>query len=585
MWKRNSVKEAEKTTGEDEWRDSFSCDDSTQNSDSSGPDFCISNNEAIDETEEQWIERLRQVGIPVERREFESKFEEIGTLGKGAYGSVSMVKERATARTFAIKRVDVPLNPSWLRKSGDKFEPSSPPDSTPSSSVTTLTPSLIHVSSSTASASSFTTHSTEARDPIFEKLTPRLLREVHAMASLGHHQHLVKFYNSWLEIKAVIPKEAKKSTSSCDTEDSSFSDSESFYQGSHTVDSVKNEHSINSRDTTSFVATESNVSISMDNSAAVSEPSDSSSTTVSDSTSYSKESFNWNIGRQQLVKSGNQFFSKSPRLPRTHCLTLFIQMELCSSDSLHSWLRSPERASVDRKLSIRLFSQLLSALTHIHENGFFHRDIKPDNLLIVYDGIRREPSLKLADFGLSKTLPATRHDNSLASSTSSDCEKVEEGNDDGDVALEEKIECQIREVSVEPSELSSMALELIRHTQGRGTAMYMAPEVWRGRRYDEKVDVYAAGIVLFELFHRFDTGSERIQALTRLKERREVDECFERDHPDVARLVLAMTHPDPSMRPRAIDILTHPAFTAFEFVDSGRIIIESDGESESESEE
>lgn len=580
MWKRNSAKKAECTASEEEWNDSFSQEDSSQISDSSCPSVHISSNESVDETEERWIERIKQVGIPVERHEFEKKFEELGMLGKGAYGHVCVVSEKATGRNFAMKRVDVPLNPSWLHNSGDNFSPPSTVDISTESSSPPLTQSLIHASSSSSTSSGYNSGYTGRRDPVFEKLAPRLLREVHAMASLGHHQHLVKFYTAWLEVKACAPKPSKK-TRSCTTdgaEESSFSDSEAFLKSSTEIRSVKNEHESASSETLSDVMTDLKATITIDNSSRLSNLSETTSPSEMDSSSNTTGFFHWNGGHSQLVKSGNRLVVKNRPLPTTHILTLFIQMELCSSESLHSWLRNPARLSVDRKVSLQLFSQLLSALTHMHEKGFFHRDIKPDNLMMVFDSIRREPTLKLGDFGLSKQLdplePVIASDPPSASVAGS------KASTKGGAGA--KIACEVNEFSSEPSEPILSSMELIRHTQGRGTAMYMAPELWSGKRYDEKVDVYAAGIVLYELFHCFTTGSERIASLQRLKEERDVGEHLEQKHPEVARLVLAMTHPDPDKRPRAIDILSHPAFAAFQLVDARRIIIESDGESEEE---
>lgn len=577
MLKRNSVNEADWTACDDEWRDSFSADDSSLKSDSSGPTVIISSNERIDETEELWIQRLSEIGIPVERREFETKFEEIGMLGKGAYGAVCVVKEKATGRTFAIKRVDVPLNPAWLRKSPHKYSQHSSPETSPSTSPPTCSMDLVHVSSSTAYPNGSTSPTGEARDPIFEKLAPRLLREVHAMASLGHHQHLVKFHASWLEVKACDPKVTKKTDFSTDTNDSSFSGSETILQDSHNFNSLKNDRSSGSGTSPEeLFRTKSEKYKTF--STEVSDHSEETSTSGVDTSGFSKDFLDWNGGRTQLVKSGNRILKSSRPLPKSHHLTLFIQMELCSSESLHSWLRSPERSFVDRNVSLRLFSHLMSALAHIHKNGFFHRDVKPDNLFMVHDPIRREPMLKLGDFGLSKRLPSDDLETLLngAPSTGPDNLKLIKS-----VEIE-KTECEDEDLSVESAEFSRQVMELIRHTQGRGTAMYMAPEVWNGRSYDEKVDVYAAGIVLYELFHCFGTGSERIVALTKLKEERDVGERLERDFPDIARVVLAMTHPDSECRPRAVDITNHPAFATIRQFGGRRIVVESDGESEEE---
>jgi len=88
----------------------------------------------------------------------------------------------------------------------------------------------------------------------------------------------------------------------------------------------------------------------------------------------------------------------------------------------------------------KLFKQLADALLYVNIVNVVHRDLKPANILIGMNG-----ELKLADFGLAKTL------------------------NDG--------------------------LELMRTDVG--TPYYQAPEIWEGKEYDEKVDLWSVGIILF----------------------------------------------------------------------------------------
>lgn len=46
--------------------------------------------------------------------------------------------------------------------------------------------------------------------------------------------------------------------------------------------------------------------------------------------------------------------------------------------------------------------QILSAVSHVHHHNVFHRDMKPENLLIDYN--HGKPIIKLADFGLAREL-------------------------------------------------------------------------------------------------------------------------------------------------------------------------------------
>ncbi len=51
-------------------------------------------------------------------------------------------------------------------------------------------------------------------------------------------------------------------------------------------------------------------------------------------------------------------------------------------------------------------------------------------------------------------------------------------------------------------------------TVGIGTAFYRAPEQIKSTKYDEKVDIYSLGIIIFEMFYEFSTYSERFKILS-----------------------------------------------------------------------
>jgi eukaryotic-like serine/threonine-protein kinase len=93
--------------------------------------------------------------------------------------------------------------------------------------------------------------------------------------------------------------------------------------------------------------------------------------------------------------------------------------------------------------SVDITSQLLEALQYAHERGVWHRDIKPANVLISHSG-----QIKVADFGIARTEPPT----------SDGAEDV------------------------------------------MGTPGYIAPETYLSDTFDHRVDVFAAGAVLYQLF-------------------------------------------------------------------------------------
>jgi serine/threonine protein kinase len=87
----------------------------------------------------------------------------------------------------------------------------------------------------------------------------------------------------------------------------------------------------------------------------------------------------------EFAKSGETFIS----------IDLMIQMEYCSGLSLSSYIADADRL-IDRKQNYHYFKQLVSAVRHIHSNGFIHRDLKPANIFIEGE------QLKIGDFGLAR---------------------------------------------------------------------------------------------------------------------------------------------------------------------------------------
>ncbi len=123
--------------------------------------------------------------------------------------------------------------------------------------------------------------------------------------------------------------------------------------------------------------------------------------------------------------------------------TVFLAMELVVGHTLRDVIRKESPMPPARALA--LVEPVLSALASAHRAGLIHRDVKPENVLIADDG-----RVKVADFGLAKAVSAdTQHTAT------------------GGVLI--------------------------------GTVSYLAPELVVDGRADTRADVYAAGVVLYEL--------------------------------------------------------------------------------------
>src|ERR1043165_1289305 len=104
-----------------------------------------------------------------------------------------------------------------------------------------------------------------------------------------------------------------------------------------------------------------------------------------------------------------------------------------------------------------IVEQLVDALEYAHEKGVVHRDLKPANIKITPEG-----RVKVLDFGLSKALA-------------------------GDTA---------------PADPASSPTLTMRATMAgviMGTAGYMSPEQARGHSVDKRADIWAFGVVLYEM--------------------------------------------------------------------------------------
>lgn len=121
--------------------------------------------------------------------------------------------------------------------------------------------------------------------------------------------------------------------------------------------------------------------------------------------------------------------------------TPFIAMEFLTGKDVRSYLRAfPEGSARDREMA-KVLRQILGALAHIHSRRIVHRDLKPENILVTADG-----RVKLMDFGVARLLRA-------------------------------------------PTSSSGLL----------GTFAYMAPEQVTTGESDGRADLYAVGVVIFEL--------------------------------------------------------------------------------------
>ncbi|ULU08349.1 hypothetical protein L3Y34_019488 [Caenorhabditis briggsae] len=193
---------------------------------------------------------------------------------------------------------------------------------------------------------------------------------------------------------------------------------------------------------------------------------------------------------------------------------LYIAMELCEQLTLKEWLQMAQTArSRPWCLMSDWIKQLARALDHLHKNNFIHRDLKPANVFFPRGADFKK--LKIGDFGL-----ATR-------------------------AI----------VNLEEGGLQSLMEQTAqKHTGGAGTPYYMAPEQ-TGEIYDEKVDIFALGLISAELII-LNSPMEGVCTNDIIRSGQWPIAWL--DYPDALQFLSQLTSLDPSERPTAADILVHP---------------------------
>ena len=195
-----------------------------------------------------------------------------------------------------------------------------------------------------------------------------------------------------------------------------------------------------------------------------------------------------------------------------------IIMEYCTGGDLFQKINefAEKDKSFSEKEAVKIFKQLMSAVSYCHNQGICHRDLKPDNIIF----LNKEPDspIKIVDFGLSKIF--------------GEIKPIMKGN---------KIEKNIMSLRV-------------------GTAYYMAPEVIQGN-YDNKCDIWSCGVILYILlcgYPPFDGDNENdiIKAITKKKYSFPEEEwkSVSDDAKDLIKHMLC----DPDKRFNAQNVLNHP---------------------------
>jgi serine/threonine-protein kinase len=151
----------------------------------------------------------------------------------------------------------------------------------------------------------------------------------------------------------------------------------------------------------------------------------------------------------------------------------YIAMELVPGETLSAVLA---RGSLSLDSTIRYASQLADALAHAHERGIVHRDLKSANIVITPEG-----RAKILDFGVAKRIA----------------------------------------IGEDTQAMTKSGLELTQAGAIVGTLPYIAPEQLRGQPPDTRSDIWAMGVVIYEMAagNRPFTGQTSFEVMSAILDR------------------------------------------------------------------
>ncbi|KAI0763951.1 kinase-like domain-containing protein [Trametes elegans] len=147
----------------------------------------------------------------------------------------------------------------------------------------------------------------------------------------------------------------------------------------------------------------------------------------------------------------------------------FLLTDFYEGGDMKTRIHGSRRGKLSEEEARGYCAQIVLAMEELHRNRIIHRDLKPANLLLNY-----QDEVVIADFGLARAFGQTAQDQaSLHIGTASS-----------------------------PSAIGGVTFGGPDQTAHRcGTPSYIAPEIWLGQAYSYGVDVWAFGVIMYEMLH------------------------------------------------------------------------------------
>uniref|UniRef100_A0A668A7N9 non-specific serine/threonine protein kinase n=2 Tax=Myripristis murdjan TaxID=586833 RepID=A0A668A7N9_9TELE len=213
----------------------------------------------------------------------------------------------------------------------------------------------------------------------------------------------------------------------------------------------------------------------------------------------------WTEPSEYKSDSSSESDSTSQSSSDSSAQYLYIQMELCDKKTLKVWIdekNTQRRDHKRREEGLVIMKQIVNGVVYIHSKRLLHRDLKPANIMF-----GREGEVKIGDFGL---------------------------------------------VTTEDNESDE---NLIERTKRTGTKSYMAPEQKSHSTYDRKVDIFALGLIYFEVLCNISTHQERAKIWDDIRGQK-LPTGFSLKFPQEHKLITSMLCAMPEDRPEASKVKT-----------------------------
>ncbi|XP_048265951.1 eIF-2-alpha kinase GCN2 isoform X2 [Bombus terrestris] len=371
-------------------------------------------------------------------------------------------------------------------------------------------------------------------NPKNKQLHKKITREVKLLSRMNH-ENVVRYYNSWIE-SAIITDAVEEHTSM------TFSEKKRPELLNHLItdDIEKLAPPIHEVEWNVSYKSRTNTTLPADSDE---DNSDASSDTDSDEDCAflmqnllrmdSSDSIefvgdtNYQASASNIKSDENGDINESKETVR-EIQFMYIQMEFCEKSTLRTAIDNG--VYEDQERVWRLFREIVEGLAHIHQQGMIHRDLKPVNIFL-----DSNDHVKIGDFGLATT-------NILSSFVQTmETDKESQGFEKG--------------ISFGTEDVGSLTGQV-------GTALYVAPELTTKAAkaiYNQKVDIYSLGIILFEMCYKpLTTGMERIKVLLNLRSKEIIlpSEIQQADMSRQIHILRWLLNHDPSQRPTAQELLS-----------------------------